>query len=526
VLIDWTNVFHRNYPAAVRKGLLPRGGTAGQVLSKITATDFDTQWVAAGGGGAPTGPAGGVLGGTYPNPTFAVDMATQAELDAVNVVVLTHATRHENGGADEINVAGLSGLLADAQNPTAHATSHQNGGTDEINVAGLSGLLADGQTPLAHAASHQNGGSDEINVAGLSGLLADGQTPILHATSHQNGGLDEINVGGLSGLLADPQTPMNHAASHQNGGGDEISVAGLSGLLADPQTPLAHATSHQNGGSDELNVAGLNGLLADAQTPLAHQVSHQTGGSDALSGLVDANARVTVRKNTGADVGTRRRLNLIEGANITLTVADDAGSEEVDITIAGATGGITQLTGDVTAGPGSGSQAATIANDAVTNVKLANVATATFKGRTTAGVGDPEDLTQAQATALLNVFTSLLQGLVPASGGGTTNFLRADGSWTSPTASVAFTEFTQDLGASNSSGTFDLTGLAGLSAGKVVNVMQTASAISSKGNARDEPELDQIQATGYVVDATTIRIYWYCVSVVVGTYAFAYLISA
>ncbi|MTD43858.1 hypothetical protein GKE82_05945 [Conexibacter sp. W3-3-2] len=34
------------------------------------------------GGGAPTGPAGGVLGGTYPNPAFAADMATQAELEA------------------------------------------------------------------------------------------------------------------------------------------------------------------------------------------------------------------------------------------------------------------------------------------------------------------------------------------------------------------------------------------------------------------------------------------------------------
>lgn len=48
---------------------------------------------------------------------------------------------------------------------------------------------------------------------------------------------------------------------------------------------------------------------------------------------------MTVRKNTGADVGTRPRLNFIEGSNVTLTVADDAGSTEIDITIASSGGG-------------------------------------------------------------------------------------------------------------------------------------------------------------------------------------------
>jgi hypothetical protein len=120
--------------------------------------------------------------------------------------------------------------------------------------------------------------------------------------------------------------------------------------------------------------------------------------------------------------------------------------------------------GDVTS---VGDGVTTIAAGAVTNAKMAAMATGTFKGRSAAGSGSPENLTGTQATSLLDEFTSGLKGLVPASGGGTDNFLRADGSWAAPAGaaplglgdwwesyrlSSALTTFGPFLGAAISSG--------------------------------------------------------------------------
>jgi len=65
------------------------------------------------------------------------------------------------------------------------------------------------------------------------------------------------------------------------------------------------------------------------------------------------------------------------------------------------------------------------------------IATSSILGRVTASTGNIETLTGTQATTLLNVFTSSLKGLAPASGGGTTNFLRADGTWAAAGGSMA-----------------------------------------------------------------------------------------
>lgn len=173
----------------------------------------------------------------------------------------------------------------------------------------------------------------------------------------------------------------------------------------------------------------------------------------------------TGEANTGANVGTAGigvfkqkagvslELKKINAGSSKITLSDDTANSKIDIDVAegsltlGNLGGsidlgsakasgtlaaarFPALSGDVTTTAGNLSTA--IANDAITNAKLADVATATIKGRTTAGTGDPEDLTATQATALLDTFTSALKGLAPASGGGTANYLRADGTWATP----------------------------------------------------------------------------------------------
>lgn len=61
-----------------------------------------------------------------------------------------------------------------------------------------------------------------------------------------------------------------------------------------------------------------------------------------------------------------------------------------------------------------------------------------IKGNNSGTARTAFDLSVAQVTAMLNLFTDTLKGLVPPSGGGTTKFLRADGSWQIPSGLESF----------------------------------------------------------------------------------------
>ncbi|NRA04278.1 MAG: hypothetical protein HRU00_16945 [Myxococcales bacterium] len=184
--------------------------------------------------------------------------------------------------------------------------------------------------------------------------------------------------------------------------------------LSDARTPTAHAASHQDGGSDEVATATPAAAAipkADVSGTLDSWIS---AASETVAGIMETATAAEV--DTGTDAGRAVSPSSLAGS----TLASDVATNNAKVTNATHTGEVT------------GSGALTITADAVTNAKLADVATGTFKGRVTAATGDPEDLTGTQATTLLDPFTSALQGVVPGSGGGTANFLRADGTWTAP----------------------------------------------------------------------------------------------
>ena len=98
---------------------------------------------------------------------------------------------------------------------------------------------------------------------------------------------------------------------------------------------------------------------------------------------------------------------------------------------AGGGGGVTDGDkGDITV---SGTGATwTIDANAVTNAKLASMSGTTIKGNSSGGSGGPTDLSMGQVRTMIGNVSSGAAGLAPSSGGGTTNYLRADGTWAEP----------------------------------------------------------------------------------------------
>ena len=75
-----------------------------------------------------------------------------------------------------INVGSNWPTADNVANSGSAATLNTGTGVNDV-IIGSDSRLTDNRTPISHASSHQSGGSDEINVGSLSGVLAQDQKP-------------------------------------------------------------------------------------------------------------------------------------------------------------------------------------------------------------------------------------------------------------------------------------------------------------------------------------------------------------
>lgn len=231
-----------------------------------------------------------------------------------------HNDRHEDGGADELDVDGLSGVLADQQDPQSHGNDRHTenfipdteiGAEDGVASLGSDGKLVDGQVPslaitdvsvvdsesdlttltdaeIGDVGIVQAADPEDNNAFILTGTdptdldnwveIQTPQSPV-QSVNNQTGDvtLDNDDVGAPSQSEFD-----NHSARHENDGADEIDVSGLSGVLADQQDPQSHGNErhtenftedthdHSGGsdGSDTLNPDTVNANEVNADDQL------------------------------------------------------------------------------------------------------------------------------------------------------------------------------------------------------------------------------------------------------------------
>lgn len=297
-------------------------------------------------------------------------------------------------------------------------TTASTGAIEEISIG--SGLSLSGGVLSATGGGGGSGTVTSVNISSTDLSVTGG--PITSS------GVLTVNV--LASAITNAKLAQVATATFKGrvtaGTGDpeDLTVAQAKTLLDLAGTNTGDQTITLTGAVTGSGVGSFATTLAD------DAVTTTKIAPNAVLGSKIANNNVTnVKLSNVATATFKGRLTAGTGAPEDLTVPQAQGLLGISGTNTGDQ--TITLTGDVT-GSGTGSFAATIADGSVSLTKMSNLAANSFIGNNTGSAATPLALTIAQATAMLGVFTATLQGAVPASGGGSLNFLRADGTWQAP----------------------------------------------------------------------------------------------
>jgi hypothetical protein len=237
---------------------------------------------------------------------------------------------------------------------------------------------------------------DQLDISGAA------QGDILYRSATSWARLPAATAGYIlqtNGAAANPGWVQNTGGSGAPTDAEYI-VASANGSLS-AERVLGNSTSvtvnFATGGQVSLERAALTGDVTASQNSNATTIANGVVSTAKLGGDITTAGKALLDDADAAAQRTTLGLGTLATQNGTFS-GTSSGTNTGDQTIS--------LTGDVT-GSGTGSFAATIANDAVTNAKLANMTASTIKARITASTGDAEDATLTQ---VLDLVGSAAQG--------------------------------------------------------------------------------------------------------------------
>ncbi len=266
---------------------------------------------------------------------------------------------------------------------TSTATLSYNDGLNQISVTVLDSPTVAGATPaqLRDRATHtgtQLSGTVSDFVEAAQDAVGGALTATATATLNYNDGLNQISATVLDSPTVAGATPAQlRDRSTHTGTQTAATISDFTEAAQDAVggafTSSATATLSYNDGLNQISVTVLDSPTVAGATPAQLRDRSTHTGTQTAATISDFNeAAQDALGGSFANTST-----------ISLTY-NDAGN---------------QITADVN-------------NSSITNAKLADVPTKTFKGRTAASTGVVADLTQAEATAMINLATSSLSGAI------------------------------------------------------------------------------------------------------------------